>query len=865
MKISTKARLRHALVTTLVMGTSLHMAPAWADGTPAGVSITNKATATFTDGTTDPLTGQPTTYATTSNEVVITVSEVAGISLAAQTPSNATPIAGSTTYVDFVITNTGNDPTQFFIPGAATLTGGTNFTQSGLIQIVAVNGTALPTAVAVPAAGGATGALLGAGPGSIKAADPIAATPTAAGTVTIRVYIAVAPGTPNTSTTTVTIGNTAAASATPQNDTRNSDQSGNVSTKDIYTFDNPVVDLLVTKEGNAIAPNNGIREAMVTSLPITVGARPQAFAAVLKSVSAYAPNNPNDLGDDLLTYGLSLRVDNPSPAPAGLTPSDLHGTALIGLVAAERYVLVSDSIPAGLQLAAANPTATAAGWRPVYSTTIGGSPLDATWSFTRPGTGTIRVGFVYDTIANGPIPKGVAGTGTTVTGFTIVTTPITTPAAAAFKGGTIANIAQAFGQSGIGPVAPGTPTQIVYDESGDQTSNNGLDGSNPNDPLLPAGGGGITPGVADPAKDGSDPGNNTGGDAGPGSGTNPKGGEDNIFTIAATPLNGPAGQPGATGPTNNNDDFTNKSIIIPAGIDPATPLTDAQTTPKTFDNTVQNTSGSTQVISLLPTPPATGALPTGTKVTIVGPTSTATYIYNGTAFVFDPTATTNTGGTSASVPVRLTIPAGGTANYQTIVDLPGSTPGVAILQFQNFPVPITAFIDGGTTPNGLFETTEPNNITINRLYTNYLKLLKEARILEANGTPVTGTAGNFGFDTAAQVALSAAAIPGRIIEYRITYSNVSTTGGAGSTTLPANNLVITENGSAGGNTWGINTLDPKYQTLPLVGSAIDTIGPLGTITIVTGGTPVNITEYKSTVPSVIPGATGTFTFQRQIK
>jgi hypothetical protein len=860
MKTSNNARLRRALVTTLVMGTSLHMAPVWADGTPAGVPITNKATATFTDGTTDPLTGQPTAYATTSNEVVITVSEVAGIALAAQTPANQSPIAGATTTVDFVITNTGNDPTQFFIPDLATLSNGA-FSQVGTTQIVAVNGINLPAnaLITVPNGGGATGTLLGAGPGSFKAADPIAGTP--AGTVTIRVTIQVAPGTPDTTSTTVTIGNTATASATPQNDTRNSDRAPNIGTKDIYTFDNTAASA-VTGEGNAIAPNNGVRESMVTSLPITVGARPQAFAAVLKSVSAYTNNNtPNNPNDDTLTYGLSLRVDNPNPAPAGLTPSDLYGTVLNGLSATGRYVLISDSIPVGLQLAAANPSATAANWTPVYSTTIGGSPLAATWSFTRPGAGITRVGFVYDTTANAPIPKSVGATGTPITGFTIVTTPT-----AAFTGGTIANIAQAFGQSGVGPSLPGTPTQIVYDESGDQTSNNGLDGSNPDDPLLPAGGGGITPGVADPVKDGSDPGNNTGGDAGPGSGTNPKGGEDNIFTIAATPLNGPAGQPGATGPTNNNDDFTNKSIIIPAGIDPATPLTDAQTTPKTFDNTVQNTSGSTQVISLLPTPPAIpGDLPTGTKVTIVGPTSTATYIYNGTAFVFDPTATTNTGGTSVSVPVRLTIPAGGTANYQTIVDLPGSTAGTPILQFQNFPVPITAFIDGGTTPNGLFETTEPNNITINRLYTNYLRLLKEARILEANGTPVTGTAGNFGSDTAAQVALSAAAIPGRIIEYRITYSNVSITGGTGSATLPANNLVITENGSAGGNTWGINTLDPKYQTLPLVGSAIDTIGPLGTITIVTGGTPVNITEYKSTVPSVLPGATGTFTFQRQIK
>jgi hypothetical protein len=837
MKTSNKARLRRALVTTLVMGTSLHMAPVWADGTPAGTPITNKATATFTDGTDN--------YTSTSNEVVINVSEVAGIALAAQTPANQSPIAGTTTYVDFVITNTGNDPTQFSLPGVATLTGSPGFSQSGQIQIVAVNGTALTTAVSVPLAGGTTGTLLTPAQGSIAAENLTTGIPK--GTVTIRVYIAVAPGTPNTSATTVTIGD----KATPNNaatDNLNDPLTGTITAKDLYTFDNPIGSTLPNEAG-ATAPNNGTREAMVTSTAITVGARPQAFATVLKSISASDYDNkgtPNVLGDDLLSYRLSLRVENPTTPPAGLTPADLHGTTLIGLPG--RYVLVSDSIPVGLQLAAANPSATAANWTPVYSISTTGSALAATWTTTRPGTGITRVGFVYDTAANGAISRGVAGKGTTVIGFTIVTTPTPT-----FTGGTIANIAQTFGQSAAGPIVPGTPTQIVYDESGDQTSNNNdLKGIDPTDPIAapPAGGGGITDGLANPTTDGIDPGNNNGLDGG--TGTYPKGGEDTIFTIAATPLNGPFGAPGATGSINNtNDDFTNKSVIVPAGIAPNTPLTDAQTPPKTFDNTVQNTSGSEQVISLVPTPPTTGTLPNGTKVTIVGPTSTATYIYNGSIFEFDPTSPTNTGGTSATVPVRLTVPSGigpaSMANYQTIVDLPGS-----VLQFKAFPVPITAFIDTGNdgSPAG-----DPNNITINRLYTNYLQLSKEARILEADGTPV-GT-GAFSID---QAALSAAAIPGRIIEYRITYTNVSSSGGTGTNNalLPANNLVITENGSAG-NTWGTTTFDPKYPGQPL-GSAID---PLGTITIT--GTPTNITEYVSKVTQVLPQGTGSLTFQRQIK
>jgi hypothetical protein len=866
MKISHNARFRYALATTLAVSASLSGLPSWADGTPVGVPITNKATATFSDGTT--------TYDTTSNEVTINVAEVAGIALAAQTPSNQTPIAGSTLSVDFVITNTGNDPTQFFIPGTATLSDATNFSQNGLIQIVAINGTNLPAAsvVNVPATGGSTGTLLSTttSQGSIAAENPITAIPK--GTITIRVPIAVNPSAPNTATTTVTIGETTIAgtvtpSATPQTDTRNSDRTGSINaTKDLYTVDNPAISA-ATGETIATPPVNGTREAMATSLPITVGARPQAFPAVLKTVSSYLPGNPNSFTDDQLTYGLALRVDNPATPPAGLTVADLHGTQLVSLSGAGtsptgRYVLVSDVLPTGLQLAATNPlVATAPNWIPVYSQTpiAGSTALTATWTTARPASGITRVGFIYDTIANPPIAKG-----TTVSGFSIATTPTAT-----FTGGSIANIAQTFGQSGPGAVVPGTPTQIVYDESGDQTSNNGLDGVNPADPTLPAGGGGITDGIADPTRDGSDPGNNSGTDGG-GNGTSPKGGEDTIVSFAATPLNGPAGQPGATGPTGtNNDDFTNKSIVIPAGIGPLMPLKDVETPAKTFDNTVQNTSGGSQVISLVPTAPIAATVPTdlplpiGTLVTIsnatptTAATITATYRYNGTTFVFD----SGTGGTSATVPVRLTIPAGGTANYQTIVDLPGSTADVPVLQFKSYPVPIVAFIDGGSTPNGLPDTAEPSNITIDRLYTNYLQLYKEARMLENDGTPVTGLAGTFGID---QAALSAAATPGRIIEYRITYRNVSSTGGTGSALLPANNLVITENGSAGSNTWGETTLDPKYPA-QAIGSAIDSLGTLGSIIVTTGGSPLNITEYKSTVTSVGPGISGTFTFQRQIK
>jgi len=843
MKNCPRSRLHHLLAATLAIGSTLPFAaPILAAGTAAGTSIKNTATGTFNDGGGG-------NYTTTSNEVTIDVLEVAGLTLTANTPSVVNPNAGDILYVEFVITNTGNDPTQFSIPGIATLSNTTAFSQNGKIQIVAVNGTTLGTAVDVPftPAGDTTGNLLGT-TGSLV---PNPGTGTT-GTITIRVPIKVLASATATSTLKVSLGNTNPV------DGQNLDRSANVNTSDVYTVDN----------ANGVggettgAPSNGVREAMATSAPITVAARLQSFAAVLKAVGGYDnKTTPNILTDDVLTYRLALRVENPATPPTGFVTSDLYGTQInVDSSTAKAYVLVSDAVPVGLQFGATNTITAPSGWVAVYTQDpLTVSALAASWKTIRPTSGSAitRVGFIFDTNAAG-IPKGSVSTGTTVTGFQFDLTPTAT-----FAGGQIANLAQAFGQSQPGTVAPGTATQIVYDESGDQSTNNKLDGTNP-DPAsaggAPINNGGISTGVANPAADGTDPGTgtdpnnttntNTGVDT---TGTKAGGGEDTVYTIAATPLNGPLSQPAAVGPTDTNDDFTNKSIVTPSGLPPATVLTDAQTPPLTFTNTAQNTSGGSQAISLLPTPPATTtALPDNTKVTITDPVTTTSATYNytsagGFAFV------SGMGGTSATVPVRLTIAGGVAANYQVTVDLPAAP------QFKGFPVPVTAFVD--VNNDGLPAAAEPSNTTIDRLYTNYVTLDKAARMLEADGvTPVAGAAGTF---TTVQADLSAAASPGRVIEYRITYKNISTSGGTNNVTLPANNLVITENGTTGANNWFTSTLDSKFATTGGVGSAIDAGG---TITVTTSVTPTDIQEYRDTITSVAPAsAAGTFTFQRTIK
>jgi hypothetical protein len=328
-------RSRHWLAAMLTIGGLLRFSlPVLADGTAAGTSIKNTATGTFSDGTT--------TYNTTSNEVTIEVSEVAGINVTAQPPSNASPNAGETLYVEFVITNTGNDPSQFFIPGTATLSNTTAFQQNGAIQIVAKDGTALTTFVNVPANGDTTANLLS---NPTIAANPGTGT---LGTITVRVPIRALPSATASSTTTVSLGNT-----TPVNG-QNIDVPAPVTdTTKLYTVDNANG---AGGETNTTTPST--KEAMATSGNITVGARLQSFATVLKAIASYNPNGTaNNLADDVLTYNLALRVENPTTPPAGFVAADLHGTRVsVNGNTTIPYVLISDAIPAGFEPRASNPT-----------------------------------------------------------------------------------------------------------------------------------------------------------------------------------------------------------------------------------------------------------------------------------------------------------------------------------------------------------------------------------------------------------------------------------------------------------------------------------------------------------------------------
>lgn len=357
---------------------------------------------------------------------------------------------------------------------------------------------------------------------------------------------------------------------------------------------------------------------------------------------------------------------------------------------------------------------------------------------------------------------------------------------------------------------------------------------------------------------------------------------------ASSVLNGPKDKPEAVGPTNNNDDFTNKSTSVPAGLVPGSPLPNP--TPVTFNNTVKNGGSQPANISLVPTPPANKSdLPNGTVVTVTYSGSSATYKYDGTIFTFlNGVVTAGGNPITATNPLRIdSVASNGTGNYSVTVTLPPNSslstdPNVQ----RGFPVPITAFID--TNNNGLPDDPA-TNITIDRVYTGFLQLLKFSKIEQGQG-PAVG-AGQDDFETTpsstdptksigTKPPVARTPAPGNIIVYEIRYRNISeVASGTDNVILNADNVVITEDGNIATNNWakdndGNNVIDTSH----VAGSAVDSgtsditffsgNPPNTPVSNATSGTTVNtdITKYVDTVTGqVAPSPTPrTFTFKRRV-
>jgi hypothetical protein len=836
--------------------------PVFAAGTQAGKILRNTATGSYKDDAGN-------NYTIESNTVDVTVAKVAGITnlptgfddLTSST-TNTTVLTGDRVSFEFTISNVGNDLSNIFIPDLAQLATKGLTTGSLAIQVspaLAPGATHTFTATDIRPTTGIVANVPINGTVVVKVTGTVSAT--AAG-APIEVRLGDTP--PNTDP------NAPVAATQNQPDAATVANGGDASVAGEQAQD--IRTETATTPGVTGAPVDGQKEASALQ-QVFLGSNPLAMTRIEKTRGAVIPGSPaTDLSKNVIPYSLDLEVLNTTPNSL-YTPGDLEGrdfaSRITGIAAADasNLILVSDAIPANTKLnAALTPVGN---WTPVYSTATTGTPFTMQWTTTAPTLTTVtRVGWVYDARTTAP-GNGPILSGATVTGFTF---NVITSGLSATSGGTVANVAQVFG---------GTVNGVdIFDESGDQDPSN-FNGTNPGptetDPL--------STGIANPATHGVDSGNdnNTGG-ADPAS----PGGEDNVFTIGAPGqlLNGPDGKPTATGTVfgvgpDNNHDFQNLGVNnFPSATAKHNTGTTFDPNPVSFNNTLSN-PGTTDLSAVLiqPIQPSFGGfggtdtnLPEGTKVTINLGTKQAIYTYTNTGsvlrFVLDANTTAN-----PSQPITIpTLAAGVPLDYTVTVDLPANT-GLSTDDAINrgFAVPIIAFIDNNK--DGTPDSGENRNLTVNQVYTGYIKVIKQVRVSDPAGNLRSGM--NFSDPSSAKQPL-----PGDILEYRVIYRNISEpqVGSGNNGVLNGVNVMIDEDGTLDygddtnlnntDNNWGLdNNADGDLDTTNVQNSAADTNN--GTITFHTGrsisGTPIStlisagttdpgdtVTGYRSTIPLLAP-------------
>jgi hypothetical protein len=650
--------------------------------TPGGTSISNQASATYSDGTNS--------YSTVSNTVTVTVSNVSGLAITPDAGSNPTIVAGQTAVLyNFTVTNTGNftDQVHFLAGGAsASLSGSSPATITNVVIDVDNSGTIN---------GGDTPLTAGAVDSAVIAQN---------GSIHVLVEVSINAGATAGQSVQVFLGD--AATGAP-------------------SYDNQPVAAPSTHEVRTVsaASVNGQREARGDISATVVN-------DALLQLTLTAPPGPVDLGSDI-TYAWSAQNVGARNATA-VTLNGLPAVYIIAPIPANTVLKSGQTFPANT----------------LYSTDLlTTAPLSASWSTTPPSplSLTKRIAFpVAAPFAPGPATTPINMIVTVNTGID-ASVPID-------------EIGDVFGHNSLA-------TGIISDQSdipGSETPNNG-DGN------------------AD---------FNEGYSAGPGHGV-----------IQQTPLKkvgavliGPSGAPAAVGPTDNNDDYSNKSVntgiagVAPGGVTTASGQI-------VYVNTIQNTGNTSDTFTI-----DAPAVPAGftVEVSTNGGTSYTTVSGGGSVSLAIAHAV------SANINVRVTAPAG-----QTVL-----TGYDSVIRATSIATP-AAF-----------------NKTVDRLYTGFVRLDKAFTV--ANATGVGGATDP---------------VPGAVITYNITYTNVSTSNGdANCVKLTASNLVITEDGLAAPNNWGTYTTNS--------GSPSDS----GSGTVVT----VSATKYTDTIASLASGASAVFTFKRTI-
>jgi hypothetical protein len=641
--------------------------------TPGGTTISNQASATYSDGTNS--------YSTVSNTVTVTVSNVSGLTITPDAGSNPTVVAGQTLVVfNFTVTNTGNftDQVRFLASGASVRLNGPGSVTRAVIDVdnsSSINGgdTDIKT----------NGA-------AVNSANILQN-----GVIHVLVEVSVNAGATTGQVVQVLLGD--ASTGGPSFDNQPADSSAN----EVRTV--------------SAASVNGLREAR-GDISATV-----VDDALLK-LTLTAPAGPVNLGSDI-TYAWVL-ANTGARDVSGVTLNASTQVYIIAPIPARTVLKAGQTFPAGT----------------LYTTSaLTTAPLSATWVSSAPPLNTVtRIAFpVGATLAVGTSSSSINMVVTVNTGIN-ASIPID-------------EIGDAFGKNTI--------NATITDQSGDNTSNNGDGNANFDEGYVAGAGHGVI--------------------------------QQTLLTQVGSVLLGPSGAPGAVGPTDTNDDYTNKSTN-PGNIAPGNNTT--ASAQLVYVNTLLNNGNANDTYTLnAPTVPAGFTVEISTN----GGTSYTDVTSGGTvslAVAF---------GTSANINVRVTVPSG--------------------------KLVLTAFSTTIKATSGV--TVTANNSTIDRAYTGFVQLTKTASV--ANGTGV-GAATD--------------AVPGAVITYDITYSNISSSNGdANCVKLTATNLVITEDGLAAPNNWGTYTTNSGSPTDP--GGAVVT---------------VSATKYTDTVASVAPGASGVFTFKRSI-
>ena len=189
------------------------------------------------------------------------------------------------------------------------------------------------------------------------------------------------------------------------------------------------------------------------------------------------------------------------------------------------------------------------------------------------------------------------------------------------------------------------------------------------------------------------------------------------------------------------------------------------------------------------------------------------------------------------------VPSQGNVDYITVIDLP-----IGVEAIKGYPVQLTAFID--LNDDNQPGATEPKNQTIDRLYTGFINLYKESRILDVNKLPLTGADGQFS-------AKSKIAQSGEYLEYRITFKNdaVGSPNSIGIAPLNALNFKVTDDGSESPNNWATLTENDPGST------KID----LGSIDPQPAADNLTVTKYINDVGTLAPQKSGTLRFIRKVK